>query len=209
MDLKLIQNIEILPRFCFYLYESERADATIKKYLKDVSRFLDFLGEAPLDRAILIDYKTELGKLHSPSGANTSLAAVNSYLRFLGRNDLMVKPFRVQKKLFCPEEKELTKNEYFRLCLAARDQKKRPPCASDRNGLRDGHSDFGALLYHERGSASGRSYGDVQRKNADGLLKKKTTTCCRGTTKCALCCKVLKPVLAVCLPKADCSEKQV
>ena len=37
----------------------------------------------------------------------------------MGREDLKVKPLRAQRKLYLPEERELTKAEYLRLVNAA------------------------------------------------------------------------------------------
>ena len=48
------------------------------------------------------------------------LASINSLLTFLGWADLKVKSIKLQRQIYCPEEKELTKAEYTRLCKAAR-----------------------------------------------------------------------------------------
>ena len=48
------------------------------------------------------------------------LASVNSLFAFLGWHDLKVKSLKFQQQVFCPEEKELTKAEYYRLCTAAK-----------------------------------------------------------------------------------------
>ena len=47
------------------------------------------------------------------------LASINSLFSFLGWHDLKVKSLKLQQQVFCPEEKELTKAEYARLCRAA------------------------------------------------------------------------------------------
>ena len=47
------------------------------------------------------------------------LASINSLFAFLGRHDLKVKSLKLQQQVFCPEEKELTKAEYARLCRTA------------------------------------------------------------------------------------------
>lgn len=52
------------------------------------------------------------------------LAAVNGFLKFIGRADLRVKPFKIQRTLFVPKEKELCRYEYMRLIEAARQRKK-------------------------------------------------------------------------------------
>ena len=47
------------------------------------------------------------------------LASINSLFAFLGWHDLKVKSLKLQQQVFCPEEKELTKAEYARLCRTA------------------------------------------------------------------------------------------
>mgnify|MGYP000315848942 FL=1 len=50
---------------------------------------------------------------------NAMLAAVNRFLTFLGRNDLRLRPLKIQRALFLPADKELTRAEYIRLVRAA------------------------------------------------------------------------------------------
>ena len=47
------------------------------------------------------------------------LASINSLFAFLGWHDLKVKSIKLQQQIYCPEEKELTKAEYARLCRTA------------------------------------------------------------------------------------------
>ena len=48
------------------------------------------------------------------------IAAMNCFLRFCGWQDLCVKQFKIQRQVYCSEERELTRAEYFRLLAAAR-----------------------------------------------------------------------------------------
>ena len=41
------------------------------------------------------------------------LAALNSFLKFTGKEECRVKPIRVQREAYSREEKELTRSEYF------------------------------------------------------------------------------------------------
>ena len=50
---------------------------------------------------------------------NSMLASINSLFSFLGWYELRVKSLKIQQQVFCPEEKELTKAEYERLCRTA------------------------------------------------------------------------------------------
>ena len=47
------------------------------------------------------------------------LASINSLFAFLGWLELRVKSIKLQQQIYCPEEKELTKAEYVRLCKVA------------------------------------------------------------------------------------------
>ena len=47
------------------------------------------------------------------------LASINSLFAFLSWHELKVKSIKLQQQIYCPEEKELTKVEYTRLCRTA------------------------------------------------------------------------------------------
>ncbi len=47
------------------------------------------------------------------------LASVNSWMRFIHREDCRVRYLRTQRGVYCPEDRELTKEEYRRLLAAA------------------------------------------------------------------------------------------
>ena len=47
------------------------------------------------------------------------LASLNCLFTFLGWHDLKVKMLKLQQQVYCPEEKELTRQEYTHLCRAA------------------------------------------------------------------------------------------
>lgn len=64
-------------------------------------------------------YKQRLAESYAVSSANSMLAAVNYYLRLIGRPDCTVKAFKLQREAFRREERELTRKEYFRLLDAA------------------------------------------------------------------------------------------
>lgn len=48
------------------------------------------------------------------------LASINGLLSFLGWADFKVKSIKLQRQIYCPEEKELTKAEYMRLVNTAK-----------------------------------------------------------------------------------------
>lgn len=108
-----------LSSFQTFLIEQERSCATVEKYIRDVKCFLSYLGERDISKQILLDYKSYLGERYAVSGANSMIAALNCFLRFCSLHKLCIKQFRVQRQAYCSEEKELCKEEYFRLLAAA------------------------------------------------------------------------------------------
>ncbi len=73
-----------------------------------------------LSKELVITYKNYLGERYEVSSANSMLAALNYFLRFIGREDCIVKSFRIQKEAFRSREQELTREEYLKLLEEAR-----------------------------------------------------------------------------------------
>ena len=96
----------------------ERSAATIEKYIRDIKAFTEYASEAITKEAV-IAYKKHLQEHYAVRSVNSMLASINSLFAFLGWHDLKVKSLKLQQQVFCPEEKELTKAEYTRLCRTA------------------------------------------------------------------------------------------
>lgn len=119
--MELTLNRSMLEAFRDYLKEEEKSRATVEKYVRDAGRFLDYAGEGsvPVKDQVLA-YKQHLLKNYAVTSANSMLAAVNSFLRFLHCPDCTVKAFRMQRRAYRGEGRELTKEEYIRLVETAR-----------------------------------------------------------------------------------------
>lgn len=118
---KIILDEEILAKYRQYLVMSEKAFGTVDKYTRDVRGLMEFAGENPLSKELLIGYKDHLASLKlAPRSINGIISSINSLLDHLGRRDLTLKTLKVQQQVFCKEERELTRPEYERLVLAAR-----------------------------------------------------------------------------------------
>lgn len=102
------------------LEREERSAATRAQYRRELLRFMSFAADQPLDKSMVIRYKETLAGQYLPASVNAKLAAVNGFFSYLGRNDLRVKQLKIQRKPYCPRERELTKAEYLRLVQAAR-----------------------------------------------------------------------------------------
>lgn len=108
-----------LENFKQYLTSQEKSGATVEKYIRDVRVFAEFLGNSKPTRETVIAYKIHLQNNYAVRSVNSMLASINCLFAFLGRYDLKVRTLKLQQQIFCPEEKELTKAEYARLCRAA------------------------------------------------------------------------------------------
>ncbi len=111
-----------LPAFARYLHQEERALATVEKYIRDVRGFLDWRGEgAPLSKKNVLVYRDHLlAEGLSPVTVNAKLSALNSFFRFLGREDCRVRLLKIQRQVFRDHARDLTKAEYSRLLETAR-----------------------------------------------------------------------------------------
>lgn len=122
MKKRIITN-QALTAFEKHLIENEKARATIEKYTRDIRCFAEHTADRGLDKALVLDYKEELGQTYAVRSANSMLASLNAFFRFVGWLDLCVKQFKVQKEAYCSEEKELTKGEYTALVRTAEQKK--------------------------------------------------------------------------------------
>lgn len=117
--MKRILDPKKMQEFEFHLRNEERSAATIEKYMRDVRFFAAFVGDAEIDKQKVLDYKSKLGVEYAVASANSMIAAMNCFLRFCGWHDLCVKQFKMQREVYCSEDKELTRAEYVRLLEAA------------------------------------------------------------------------------------------
>ena len=106
-------------RYESYLRRQERAEGTIRQYLRDVELFLRN-SSATLDSRRLQGWKEGLIEQgYAVSSINARIAAVNGLLCCLGLGEERLKPLRQQRKLFCQQERQLSRTEYLRLVSAA------------------------------------------------------------------------------------------
>ena len=118
------RNQLLLEQFEKQLRVEEKSNATILKYAHDVRNFLQNIKEEPLHKEQVIAYKESLRKHYKITSTNSMLAAINSFLRFIGRPDCVVKLYKMQRETFREENKELSREEYIRLLNAAKNMGK-------------------------------------------------------------------------------------
>lgn len=103
-----------------YLRSEEKSKPTAEKYARDVRAFAAFSAGRGISKKTVADYKEYLlGRGYAARSVNSMLAGVNAFLSYSGLNECRVKTVRLQRQAYCPEERELTRAEYIRLCRAA------------------------------------------------------------------------------------------
>ena len=113
---------EKLEKFKTYLYEEEKSENTILKYLRDVKFFSKWLNGRKLIKKEVLEYKKELIEKYKPASVNSMLSSLNAFFEYNNWQNLKVKTLKIQKRIF--SNKELTKAEYERLLKSAKENKK-------------------------------------------------------------------------------------
>ena len=118
MEERILEQAAI-ARFREHLILGEKSPATVEKYLRDIRAFAVYMRGEVVRKAAVIDYKKLLQKKYAVRSVNSTLASINGLFSFLGWHELRVKTVKLQRQFFSPEEKELTRAEYMRLCRTA------------------------------------------------------------------------------------------
>lgn len=111
---------ETISDFKQQLCLEEKSEATIGKYLHDIRVFAQYVGNTSITREKAVAYKQNLiAQGYAMRSVNSMIASLNRYFVFVGLLDCKLKSVKIQRQIFCAEEKELTKAEYERLLRAA------------------------------------------------------------------------------------------
>lgn len=110
---------KLLKSFILHLREQEKSNSTIKSYQRELFALQMYIDDNSVSKEKLIEYKAILSKRYAPSTCNVAIAAINSFLRYIGREDLFLKPLKVQTKIFESKDRELNKNDYNKLVNVA------------------------------------------------------------------------------------------
>ncbi len=116
---KTIITPSALGSFRAHLIACERSAATVEKYVRDTAAFFRYAKGLPVSKETVLSYKSFLKSRYAARSVNSMLAGLNAFFDFVERPQLKAKALKIQRQVFCSEEKELTKPEYLRLCRAA------------------------------------------------------------------------------------------
>ena len=112
---------ETVSQFENHLRMEEKAQNTIEKYIRDITALAEYLCGKAISKELAIAYKQHLQDSgYAVRSINSIIASINALFGFVGLYDCRLKSLKIQKQIYCPEEKELTKAEYTRLVNTAR-----------------------------------------------------------------------------------------
>ena len=188
-----IITTETISAFHKHLMEDEKAAATVEKYLRDVRAFAAYAYGEEITKDTVIAYKQSLiDGGYAVRSINSMLASMNNFFAYIGWVDCKVKSVKLQRQIFCPEEKELTKAEYERLCRTAERKRNERLCLILQTicgtGIRVSELHFITVAAVRRGEATVSLKGktrsvfimrDLQKK----LLRYLAMTLCTQTPK--------------------------
>ncbi|MBR0039507.1 MAG: tyrosine-type recombinase/integrase [Lachnospiraceae bacterium] len=113
----------MLCSYEYYLrYEAENGEQTIKKYLSEARKFLEWLYDtngltiSKIDKEIIIKYKDYLEKIHTnPDTINGKIGMNHIFLKFLGKGNITIKRLKIVKRNCKPSGRYVKEVDYKRL----------------------------------------------------------------------------------------------
>ena len=113
----------LAEKFRAYLYEEEKSENTIEKYLRDVRFFAENVGNKKLHKSDVLEYNHTLCQRYAPRSVNSVISSLNAFFMFAEWYELKIKTLKIQKQIFADKKRELEKSEYEKLLTAAKDKK--------------------------------------------------------------------------------------
>ena len=98
-----------------HLVSENRADSSIKEYVRYANRFAEFVGKSKLSKRVVVEYRRHIDENYTTyNSKNNSVAYANSLLKFLGKDELAIPYFessRVGLKIKTPAltDEDITK----------------------------------------------------------------------------------------------------
>lgn len=123
MELHMITS-DLQIQYRDYLGRDEKSSHTVEKYQRDLKKFISYLSGQSVTKDLVIGFKESLVKTYAVNSVNSILASLNSFFQFTGWQEFKVKQLKKQHQVYCPEEKELTRKEYFELIKSAESEGK-------------------------------------------------------------------------------------
>ena len=103
-------------------YEAENGEQTIKKYLSEARKFLEWMYDtngltiSKIDKKIIIKYKDYIEKIYTnPDTINGKIGINHIFLKFLGKGHIIIKRLKVVKRNCKPSGRYIKEVDYNKL----------------------------------------------------------------------------------------------
>lgn len=192
-ELELASNTVVkyeveLKAYETHLIMEEKSQNTISKYMRDIRKFMMELKGLDLNKEIMLKWKQEINVKYSPASVNSMIASLNSFLIWLGKSELKVKPLKIQREIFEREERELSIEEYYRLIRVA-----------------EGEGDTRLSLLIQTICSTGIRVSELQYVTIEGIRKGRETVQCKGKSRIIFYpSKLISVILKYCKRKNIC-----
>lgn len=177
--MKMYINEKSINSYLNWLYQNEKSGQTIEKYRRFLFRFSAYLDTDIFGKEELITWKSQLKCRYSPVTVNGAIASLNGYLKYMGWSDAVINYLRIKKCAFCPEQKELKREDYASLVLAAK---------------RKGNERLAMIL--QTVCSTGIRISELQYVTVDSVEKRRMMVECKGKVRMVFfpskLCKCLK-----------------
>ena len=111
-----------IENFKNHLIIQEKSGNTCEKYIRDITTFMIWLDGKEATKLLTLEYKKEICEKYAPRSVNATISSLNSFFQFMEWYDLRINALKIQRQIFSNEKKELTKVEYERLLIAAKNK---------------------------------------------------------------------------------------
>ncbi|MBQ3427746.1 MAG: tyrosine-type recombinase/integrase [Clostridia bacterium] len=112
-------SIEKIEEFKRKLISDEKSKATAEQYARRIAAMRNALDGQELTRESVLEYKELLKQKYAPASVNAAIAAINSFLDYIGMHEHKLKNVKIQRKVYADSGRELKKEEYKSLLAAA------------------------------------------------------------------------------------------
>lgn len=116
---KRVISERMIEEYSDWLWQNEKSPATIRRYRQYLELFRRFAQNRMIDKTLVIRWKEALRQQLAPTTVNGALAALNGLFRHLKWEDCVAKLLKIKKRVYLPEDRELTREEYARMVQAA------------------------------------------------------------------------------------------
>ena len=100
---KRIITTQKIDDYCLWLDRCERSRETIQKYEYYLTRFMEFMDCRPVDKEMVILWKSILRENLAPVTVNGALAALNGFFKYCDWQDCRARFLKISKNTFYPK----------------------------------------------------------------------------------------------------------